>query len=159
LTVGHERSQDEGVSRLKPLGGLLAVLGAVVLIYLFLPLGSALQFGGDVKGSFLVSLSCDILLISFSLLPANNAPGARVPWERGNQNAADLSILILLKNLNWSKMNNRKHHQNTPAGPNKSLIRHCRRKVFSSFFARFAESQKTGGFSAESILRTDPFNL
>jgi 4-amino-4-deoxy-L-arabinose transferase-like glycosyltransferase len=47
LTVGHERGQDEGVSRLKPLGGLLAVLGAVVLIFLFLPLGSALQFGGD----------------------------------------------------------------------------------------------------------------
>jgi hypothetical protein len=50
-------------------------------------------------------------------------------------------------------MNNRKHHQNTPAAPNKSLIRHYRRKVFSSFFARFAESQKTRGFSAESKKR------
>jgi hypothetical protein len=54
--------------------------------------------------------------------------------------------LILLKNLKWSKMNNRKHHQNTPVAPNKSLTEQFKRKVFSSFFAPFNESQKNRGF-------------
>jgi len=35
------------VSRLKHLGGLLGVLAALLLVYSFLPLGTALEFGGD----------------------------------------------------------------------------------------------------------------